>query len=110
VCEIFIDNLLVRIHFTVVMMRWTGLAPWKFEFPFSGSLTSRLSDLVLHLGVPVSATSEIPFPGSLTSLKSVHRDVRPSSESRLLPRLQAIGAPPELHGVPASRFIFNPQL
>ena len=25
--EFFIDNLLVRIHFIVVMIRWTGLAP-----------------------------------------------------------------------------------
>ena len=33
-----IDNLLVRIHFIIVMIRWTGLAPWEFEFPFSGSL------------------------------------------------------------------------
>jgi len=24
----------------IVMMRWTGLAPWEFEFPFPGSLTS----------------------------------------------------------------------
>jgi len=24
----------------IVMIRWTGLAPWEFEFPFSGSLTS----------------------------------------------------------------------
>jgi len=23
------------------MIRWTGLAPWEFEFPFPGSLTSR---------------------------------------------------------------------
>ena len=38
--EFFIDNLLVRIHFIIVMIRWTGLAPWEFEFPFSGSLTS----------------------------------------------------------------------
>ena len=22
------------------MVRWTGLAPWEFEFPFAGSLTS----------------------------------------------------------------------
>ena len=27
-----IDNLLVRIHFIIVMIRWTGLAPWEFEF------------------------------------------------------------------------------
>ena len=25
--EFFIDNLLVRIHFIMVMIRWTGLAP-----------------------------------------------------------------------------------
>ena len=36
------SNLLVRIHFIVVMIRWTGLAPWEFEFPFTGSLTSTL--------------------------------------------------------------------
>jgi len=32
--EFFIDNLLVRIHFIIVTIRWTGLAPWEFEFPF----------------------------------------------------------------------------
>ena len=35
----FIVNLLVRVHFIIVMMRWTGLAPWQFEFLFPGSLT-----------------------------------------------------------------------
>jgi len=25
--EFFIDNLLVRIHFIIVMIKWTGLAP-----------------------------------------------------------------------------------
>jgi len=38
--EFFNDNLLVRIHFIIVMIRWTGLAPWEFEFPFPGSLIS----------------------------------------------------------------------
>ena len=38
--EFLIDNPLVRIHFIIVMIRWTGLAPWQFEFPFPGSLTS----------------------------------------------------------------------
>ena len=36
--EFFIDNLLVRIHLIIVMIRWTGLAPWEFEFPFPGTL------------------------------------------------------------------------
>jgi hypothetical protein len=38
--EFSIDNLLVRSHLTIVMIRWTGLAPCNFEFPFPGSLTS----------------------------------------------------------------------
>ena len=47
--EIFIDNLLVRIHFIIVMIRWTGLAPWEFEFPFPGSLTSTfLGSVYIH--------------------------------------------------------------
>jgi len=29
--EFFIGNLLVRIHLIIVMIRWTGLAPWKFD-------------------------------------------------------------------------------
>jgi len=33
-------HLLVRIHFIIVMIGWTGLAPWEVEFPFPGSLTS----------------------------------------------------------------------
>jgi len=38
--EFFIDNLLFRIHFIIVMIRWTGLAPWECEYHFSGSWTS----------------------------------------------------------------------
>ena len=32
--EFFMDNLLVRIHFIIVMIRWTGLAPWEFSLPW----------------------------------------------------------------------------
>ena len=32
--EFFIDILLVRIHLTIEMIWWTGLALWKIEFPF----------------------------------------------------------------------------
>ena len=42
--EFFLDNLLVRINFIIVMIRWTGLAPWEFEFPFTFSLTSAFLD------------------------------------------------------------------
>ena len=38
--DFFIDILLVRVHFIIVMIRWSGLAPWEFEFPFPGSLIS----------------------------------------------------------------------
>ena len=38
--ELFIENLLVGIHCIIVMIRWTGLAPWEFEFLFGGRLTS----------------------------------------------------------------------
>jgi len=38
--EFLIDKLLVRIHFIIAMLRWTGLAPWEFECSFPGSLAS----------------------------------------------------------------------
>ena len=38
--ELSIDNLQVRIHFVIGMIRWTGLASLAFEFPFPGSRTS----------------------------------------------------------------------
>ena len=41
--EFFINNLLVRIHLIIVMIRWTGLA---FESPFPGSLTSTFLEWV----------------------------------------------------------------
>ena len=31
--EFFVDNLLVRIHFIIERIRWTGLAPWEFDPP-----------------------------------------------------------------------------
>jgi len=41
--DFFVDNLPVRIHLIIVMIRWPGLAPWELEFPFPGSLTSTLN-------------------------------------------------------------------
>ena len=38
--EFFIDNLLVQIHFVIVKMRWTGLAPWVSKSSRPGRLTS----------------------------------------------------------------------
>ena len=41
--ESFIDNLLVRIHLSIMMIRWTGLAPWEG-------------------GASIHAVSSTPFP------------------------------------------------
>ena len=51
--EFVIDNLLVRVHLIIVMIRWTGLAPWEFEFPFPGSLISTflVRDITVLLSV-----------------------------------------------------------
>ena len=38
--DFLIGNLLTPIHFIMEMIWWTGLAPWEFELPFSGSLIS----------------------------------------------------------------------
>ena len=38
--EFFTGNPVAQIHVTIVMIRWTGLAPWEFEFPFPGSRVS----------------------------------------------------------------------
>ena len=38
--EFCIDNLPFRIHFIIVMIKWTRLAPWEFEFLLPGSFTS----------------------------------------------------------------------
>ena len=35
--EFFIVKLLVWNHFIAVMIGWTGLTSWEFEFPFPGS-------------------------------------------------------------------------
>ena len=43
-------KVLVRIHFIIVMIGWSGLAPWKFEFPFPGSLTSTFLVSPVHAG------------------------------------------------------------
>ena len=64
--ELFIDNLLVIIHFIIVMIRWTGLAPWEFESPFPGSLASSFLadflDTATHSQHTVLSTLCHPLP------------------------------------------------
>ena len=38
--EFIINHLLVRIHFIIEVIWWTGLAPREYEFPFPGSFIS----------------------------------------------------------------------
>ena len=49
-------KLLLRIHFIIVMIRWTGLAPWEFEFPFS--LTSTFLEQMPKTGVAIMMEAE----------------------------------------------------
>ena len=51
--EFFIDNLLVRIHSIIVMIRWTGLAPWEFEFLFPDSIPSNFLSGGVRAGAAV---------------------------------------------------------
>ena len=62
--EFFIDKLLLRIHFTIEMIWWTGLTPWEFGFPFSGSLISAFQNRIQKPGRRSSSGS--PCPRSLT--------------------------------------------
>jgi len=93
----FVDNLLVRIHFIIVMIWWTGLAPWEFEFLFPGSHTStfvaywgavtRRNGLQGHLGNQVVGTSSSRY-----AYCSGLRPAWPSSPSSLL-SLQVLEGP-----------------
>jgi len=54
--HVVLANLLVRIHFIFVMIRWTGLAPWEFEAPsprgthcFQGGLLFKAHRLCVSL-------------------------------------------------------------
>ena len=43
----YVATVQVRILFIILMIGWTGLAPWEFEFHFTGSLTSTFLGLFL---------------------------------------------------------------
>ena len=46
--DLFIDNLLVRIHLIIAMIRWPGLAPWELELSLPRNLTSTCSGSTLN--------------------------------------------------------------
>ena len=47
--EFFSDDLLVRIHFIIVKVRWTGLAPWEFEFAERQARAEQREGVLTHL-------------------------------------------------------------
>ena len=73
--EFFLDNLLVRNHLIIVMIRWTGLAPWEFEFPLLVSLTFTFLGSRETLATPTkwqrALSNQICFPKSILNCPSV---------------------------------------
>ena len=57
--EFFINNLLVRIHFIIVMIRWTGLAPWEFDARQRLPLIVREALLDYYFFAPKMSESEL---------------------------------------------------
>jgi len=49
--EFFVDNILVRIRFIIVMIRWTGLMPWEVERMQVVGISFRLSYLTLIISL-----------------------------------------------------------
>jgi len=74
--ESFIDNLLVRIHLIIVMIRWTGLAPWEFEFHLHppqrkhGPIREALA-----LGIHIRSVNPPPPPLPPLSIAAQHGNV-----------------------------------
>ena len=44
--EFFVDNLLLRIRFIIVMIRWTGLAPRECEYQEAGSYATTVAGIM----------------------------------------------------------------
>ena len=57
--DLFVGNLWIRVNFIIVTIRWTGLAPWKFELPFPGRPTSTFPKHLVDLLLFDSCTASI---------------------------------------------------
>ena len=64
---------MIRIQLIIVMIWWTGLAPWEFEFSFPGSLTSPFLTLSLLL---LSAAPQRRRPSPAFREQLLHRNVQ----------------------------------
>ena len=99
--EFFHDTLPVRIHWIIVMIRWTGLAPWEFEFPFPGSLTSTFLARLLTSGSVKQSTVK-PNPTRLAGLKKSEPITPTPAPSRSSPEIRG-GARPWHTGPESTR-------
>jgi len=76
--DFFIDNLLVRIHFIIVIIRWTGLAPWE------SPKTERCSSSMSHSPCPPCHRPSLPCTCSLVAaFESDSLKIRFLSRTRL---------------------------
>ena len=73
------------------MIRWTGLAPWEFEFPFPGSLTSTFLK-ELRMGHGSNGGGESGEGLSLWGPVESYRDA-PRSRKMTAPELTARSLP-----------------
>ena len=94
---------LVRIHFIIVMIRWTGLAPCEYESPFPGSLTSTFltdeGELLPHMrGLPLRTQSQVVAQLTLlVAITVLHRSCSVAASLKTASpsprRLQALRGP-----------------
>ena len=75
----------------IVMIKWTGLAPWEFEFIFPSSLTSTFLVFVMKLSSGVGRARPGPntgFPGEVETRGFIMSDNPPDKHSQRF-RLQS---------------------
>ena len=86
--EFLIDHLPVQIHLIIVMIRWNGLAPWEFEFPFPGSLTSSfLVNTFLALSLSISHSLSLSVSLSVSLSRALSFSISHSLSLSLSPSL-----------------------
>ena len=71
--EYFTDHQLVRIHFIIEMISWTGLAPREFEFCFPGSLICTFHRVHLSSAARLAHQSASPGRFSTPAWTDGHR-------------------------------------
>ena len=97
--EFLIDSLLVRNQLIIVMMRWSGFAPWEFEFSLPASLTSTFLVVFLNL---LGSTDQNPL--CVLKLYVLNRDLGNARLAFLNPSRHSLNRPPSWPPCPSSPF------